>query len=467
MQLTDMPPECLVQVGTHLTPRACCTLRLVCKELAAVQLIGPELCQRVWRMHGVPATEARATFIERYRRMAAIVQARIETPTEWAACITPLQAEYRGTLADANDDRTVGVAIAPTPLCPLPFGGTQDSDGLVRVLYYEARVVDAGEHGFIAVGWCRALFPMVGKQPGWERNSYGFHGDDGRAYHATGWGKLFGPTFSTGDVVGTGLVIPSPSVQGKTDLGWIDSPHIFYTLNGSLVGAPFKDVKHPEILHAAVGLHSPGEKVELNFGACGLQDAANIQPGSPSQQMPFIYDIQAHAEKLALGIVQAFEGAPTAAASWPPAAATPTVDGQWRAHLGLGILASAPHHDPTTIHVRHDLHSDSSSDDVDEGYRDLLHRIHDDLDSSPETRAELLHFLRANVDMSDEAVDALDMQSLRQLCHVIMVELTPSDDDEHDSASEGVAESEDDELSAQLHQGVDDGSTSDDHEDSE
>ncbi|KAJ1623764.1 hypothetical protein T492DRAFT_562397, partial [Pavlovales sp. CCMP2436] len=50
----------------------------------------------------------------------------------------------------------------------------------------------------IAVGWCHESYPQKCKQPGWDKNSYGWHGDDGRAYHASGWGIPFGPTFTTG-----------------------------------------------------------------------------------------------------------------------------------------------------------------------------------------------------------------------------------------------------------------------------
>lgn len=39
----------------------------------------------------------------------------------------------------------------------------------------------------------------------WEANSYGYHGDDGFLYHGHGKGEAFGPTFTTGDIVGGGI----------------------------------------------------------------------------------------------------------------------------------------------------------------------------------------------------------------------------------------------------------------------
>ena len=34
--------------------------------------------------------------------------------------------------------------------------------------------------------------------PGWEPQSYGYHGDDGNAFRSDGKGRRYGPTFGTG-----------------------------------------------------------------------------------------------------------------------------------------------------------------------------------------------------------------------------------------------------------------------------
>lgn len=41
----------------------------------------------------------------------------------------------------------------------------------------------------------------------WEPNSYGYHGDDGKKFHANGGGEDYGPLFTTGDIVGAGIHI--------------------------------------------------------------------------------------------------------------------------------------------------------------------------------------------------------------------------------------------------------------------
>lgn len=37
---------------------------------------------------------------------------------------------------------------------------------------------------------------------GWDKKSYGYHGDDGNSFCCSGQGQAYGPTFTTGDVIG-------------------------------------------------------------------------------------------------------------------------------------------------------------------------------------------------------------------------------------------------------------------------
>ena len=47
------------------------------------------------------------------------------------------------------------------------------------------------------VGFCTADVNMD-RLPGWEPQSYGYHGDDGNAFRSDGKGRRYGPTFGTG-----------------------------------------------------------------------------------------------------------------------------------------------------------------------------------------------------------------------------------------------------------------------------
>ncbi len=68
----------------------------------------------------------------------------------------------------------------------------------------------------------------LNRLPGWEKNSYGYHADDGCVFSSTGTGQKYGPTFSTGDVVGCGFNLVDHS--------------IFFTKNGITLGTAFTDV---------------------------------------------------------------------------------------------------------------------------------------------------------------------------------------------------------------------------------
>ncbi|OWM85090.1 ran-binding protein M homolog [Punica granatum] len=119
-----------------------------------------------------------------------------------------------------------------------------------RLLYYfEMYVKDAGVKGQVSIGFTSESFKMR-RQPGWEANSCGYHGDDGLLYRGGAKGEPFGPTYATGDVVGGGINYASQE--------------FFFTKNGAVVGTVYKDMKGP--LFPTVAVHSQNEEVHVNFG---------------------------------------------------------------------------------------------------------------------------------------------------------------------------------------------------------
>ncbi|ROL44582.1 Ran-binding protein 9 [Anabarilius grahami] len=94
---------------------------------------------------------------------------------------------------------------------------------------------------------------------GWDKHSYGYHGDDGHSFCSSGTGQPYGPTFTTGDVIGCCVNLINNTC--------------FYTKNGHSLGIAFTDL--PPNLYPTVGLQTPGEVVDANFG-----------------QHPFVFDIE-------------------------------------------------------------------------------------------------------------------------------------------------------------------------------
>ena len=60
------------------------------------------------------------------------------------------------------------------------------------------------------------------KLPGWEQDSWAYHGDDGKSFCCQSTGKSYGPTFTTNDIIGCG-------VNFMTGVG-------FFTKNGVFLG---------------------------------------------------------------------------------------------------------------------------------------------------------------------------------------------------------------------------------------
>ncbi|XP_047178747.1 ran-binding protein M homolog isoform X2 [Vigna umbellata] len=117
------------------------------------------------------------------------------------------------------------------------------------IYYFEIHVKDAGVKGQISIGFTSETFKMR-RQPGWEANSCGYHGDDGLLYRGHGKGEAFGPTYTSGDVVGAGINYAAQE--------------FFFTKNGQVVGSVYKDLKGP--LFPTIAVHSQNEEVHVNFG---------------------------------------------------------------------------------------------------------------------------------------------------------------------------------------------------------
>ncbi|XP_065168252.1 ran-binding protein 9 [Atheta coriaria] len=124
--------------------------------------------------------------------------------------------------------------------------------------YFEVRIVSKGRDGYMGIGLSAAGVNM-NRLPGWDKHSYGYHGDDGHSFCSSGTGQPYGPTFTTGDVIGCGVNL-------------VDNT-CFYTKNGHHLGTAFTDL--PPNLYPTVGLQTPGEVVDANFG-----------------QEPFMFDIE-------------------------------------------------------------------------------------------------------------------------------------------------------------------------------
>jgi hypothetical protein len=88
----------------------------------------------------------------------------------------------------------------------------------------------------------------LNKLPGWEKNSWGYHGDDGFSFSAEKAGNTYGPTFGGIYVMLSLLARWSDIFQGGDTVGaGIDfsQSRAFFTKNGALIGMATKLVTLP------------------------------------------------------------------------------------------------------------------------------------------------------------------------------------------------------------------------------
>lgn len=118
--------------------------------------------------------------------------------------------------------------------------------------YFEVHVLDAGENRILTVGLVDDNYPANNKQPGWEKDSYGYHGDDGGCFHNNGAGKPWGERFNPGDVIGCGINF--------------ESSEVFFVKNGKFLGVSYYGIKADQYW-PTVGVENRGALFRVNFGA--------------------------------------------------------------------------------------------------------------------------------------------------------------------------------------------------------
>ncbi|CZT06326.1 related to human RANBPM NP_005484.1 [Rhynchosporium graminicola] len=127
------------------------------------------------------------------------------------------------------------------------------------IYYFEVTILSKKrEESSIGIGFSSKNVPLS-RLPGWEPESWAYHGDDGQTFCSNSTGKPYGPAFNAGDIIGCGINFRSN--------------FSFFTKNGVHLGTAFRDI-NKEKLYPSVGMKKSGEHVRVNFG-----------------QGPFVYDI--------------------------------------------------------------------------------------------------------------------------------------------------------------------------------
>ncbi|KAL2097701.1 hypothetical protein ACEWY4_006908 [Coilia grayii] len=167
------------------------------------------------------------------------------------------------------------------------------------VYYFEVKIISKGRDGYMGIG-LSAQGVNMNRLPGWDKHSYGYHGDDGHSFCSSGTGQPYGPTFTTGDVIGCCVNLINNTC--------------FYTKNGHSLGIAFTDL--PPNLYPTVGLQTPGEVVDANFG-----------------QHPFVFDIEDYMSEWRTKIQAQIDHFPVGER-----------EGEWQAMLQKMVASYLVHH---------------------------------------------------------------------------------------------------------------------------
>ena len=124
--------------------------------------------------------------------------------------------------------------------------------------YFEVRVEDEGENGWIGIGLAKsdAKYPNE-RMPGWDDGTIGYHGDDGGIYHNVDWKhQATCETFHSGDTVGC--------MMTRTVIDDDAYLLVSFTKNGERL----KPTRYLEDgnYHPTIGMGSVGAKVTANLG---------------------------------------------------------------------------------------------------------------------------------------------------------------------------------------------------------
>ncbi|KAI1091939.1 SPRY domain-containing protein [Rostrohypoxylon terebratum] len=119
------------------------------------------------------------------------------------------------------------------------------------IYYFEVTLLSRRrDETTVCIGFSTKNVPLM-RPPGWEPESWGYHGDDGDVYSGQNVGKQYeGGPFGPQDTIGCGINFRTREA--------------FFTKNGQDFKTAFRDIKGD--LYPTIGMKKAGEHIRVNFG---------------------------------------------------------------------------------------------------------------------------------------------------------------------------------------------------------
>ncbi|KAF7585521.1 Ran-binding protein 9 [Aspergillus hancockii] len=165
-----------------------------------------------------------------------------------------LEVRYTGPVN--KHDHEAAAARADNPMPPQ-----------CGIYYFEITILSKPKEGMIGIGFSSKK-ASTERLPGWEQESWAYHGDDGKSFfgESQGQGRQYGPTFGVNDTVGCGVNFSTGCA--------------FFTKNGVFLGDAFRELRNVKV-YPSVGMKKqPPVHLAANFG-----------------QYPFMFDIDGMVKK--------------------------------------------------------------------------------------------------------------------------------------------------------------------------
>ncbi|KAH7356846.1 CTLH/CRA C-terminal to lish motif domain-containing protein [Rhexocercosporidium sp. MPI-PUGE-AT-0058] len=115
------------------------------------------------------------------------------------------------------------------------------------IYYFEVTIISRKrEESSIGIGFSSKNVPLS-RLPGWEPESWAYHGDDGHSFCCNSSGKHYGPPFNAGDIIGCGINFRSNSA--------------FFTKNGDHLGLELR--KKPKNVNSMTDYEIQQERKQI------------------------------------------------------------------------------------------------------------------------------------------------------------------------------------------------------------
>ena len=149
--------------------------------------------------------------------------------------------------------------------------------------YFEIHILNEGTSCALGIGLGSSCYRLT-RMPGWDIGSIGYHADDGKLFHSTPIGRIFGLDCHLKDTMGCGVDYSSQEHAYVT---------VWFTRNGELAGPPEKFPLSKDGLYPLIGMSTLKESVLYTGHSCVPPPYSEVPapPKGPGMSIDILYTV--------------------------------------------------------------------------------------------------------------------------------------------------------------------------------